>query len=153
MVTKQTQKNGDLALAGELLSNLSGSGGVAWRPGQPSPADSGIYVVRCELQRPRTIQVGRLGTFRFAPGTYLYVGSAQRALVNRLDRHARRRKRRRWHIDYLMEHAAFSGAAVLPQAPKADECRIAHVLRRRLRMPATGFGASDCQCRTHLFRQ
>ncbi len=52
----------------------------------------------------RSIKVGALGNLPFAAGLYAYVGSARGRSVtlgHRLIRHMRRRKVRRWHIDYL----------------------------------------------------
>jgi sugar fermentation stimulation protein A len=133
-----------------LAEDLPGVGWQFWTPGQLLATDCGIYVALYELHRPRRIQVGRLGRFRFEPGTYCYVGSAQRALTARLERHARRLKPKRWHIDYLAVHARFAQALVLPEAGKARECEIARALARQYATPVPGFGAPDCPCYSHL---
>ena len=134
-----------------LVDQLPGSGWEPWVPGQPLATDRGIYVAFYELHRPRRIQVGRLGRFRFEPGTYCYVGSAQRGLTARLERHARPLKPKRWHVDYLAVHARFVQALVLPATGKAQECETARALARQYATPVPGFGASDCSCYSHLF--
>jgi sugar fermentation stimulation protein A len=110
----------------------------------------GVYIAVFELPADRTIRVGRLGRFRFAAGVYLYVGSAQRNMDARLARHARRRKVRRWHIDYLSAHARMLGA-IVRAGPKRLECGLARELAARFAQPVPRFGASDCRCPSHLF--
>jgi len=112
--------------------------------------NSGVYLAIFRLSRTRTIAIGRLGRFTFQRGHYLYVGSAQRNLQARLARHGRRRKPKRWHIDYLSAKAPLVGALVL-RGPKSWECRLAAILAKRYLRPIARFGASDCRCGGHLF--
>ena len=117
---------------------------------------SGLYVLLLRLKAARRLKVGRLGPLDFRPGWYAYVGSAQRNLLARLRRHARRRKAVHWHIDRLTREAAVVGAWLFP-APKSAECRLAAALAAAgERVPAggrvAGFGASDCRCGGHLVR-
>ncbi len=117
---------------------------------RPFP-QTGVYIALFRLSRPRRISVGRLGIIAFAAGMYAYVGSAQRNVQARLDRHARRRKPMRWHIDYLSVRAEMIGAIVI-EGPKSLECRLAAALARNGGEPVGGFGCTDCRCRSHLFR-
>jgi sugar fermentation stimulation protein A len=110
----------------------------------------GTYISVFALSRRRRIQVGKLGRFWFEPGLYLYVGSAQRILSARLERHARRSKPLRWHIDYLSVRAAMIGAMIVP-GPRERECELAGELRHMYELAVPGFGASDCGCGGHLF--
>ncbi|MBN1341478.1 MAG: DUF123 domain-containing protein [Phycisphaerae bacterium] len=117
--------------------------------------DSGVYRLWIELRRDSTIIVGRLGRFTLTSGTYVYVGSARRNLSWRIERHRRRRKRLRWHIDYLLAlpHAEIWRVETRPWRPGA-ECRWARGTRRDGGgIVAAGFGASDCHggCGAHLF--
>jgi len=112
--------------------------------------DGGVYVAVFYLPQSREIVVGWLGRFRFHQGTYLYAGSAQRGLSARLERHSRRDKPLRWHIDYLAREADMLGAIVLP-GPREQECRVASSLAGIFARPVKGFGASDCNCDGHLF--
>jgi sugar fermentation stimulation protein A len=113
-------------------------------------SDSGVYIVVFRLLRRRCIRVGRLGQFLFEPGFYFYVGSAQRNLFSRLARHARRRKRLHWHIDYLSCRATMIGATIVP-GPRRRECELAKELSGRFDLAVPRFGASDCRCPGHLF--
>ena len=112
--------------------------------------ERGIYVVRVVLPRSVTIPVGAQGPVRFEAGSYLYVGSAARGLPQRVGRHFRRHKPLRWHIDYLTAHAPATLAWAWPQGV-VSECAVAGALARHFEAVA-GFGASDCRCRSHLFR-
>lgn len=112
---------------------------------------SGVYIALFELRRTCEIRVGQLGTIAFRPGLYAYVGSAQRNLRARLERHARRHKPLRWHIDYLSMRAQMIGALVFAGA-KERECRLARRLTEVGAETVPGFGCSDCRCHSHLFR-
>lgn len=78
------------------------------------------------------------------------MGSAQRNLQARLERHGRRDKKLRWHLDYLSTCATMLGAIMIPGA-KNRECEIAAELGRLYQRPIRNFGASDCRCGGHLF--
>ena len=118
----------------------------------------GTYVLALRLEAPRDISIGRLGTFRFPAGWYLYVGSAfgPGGLDARLGRHWRRfasGKRAHWHLDYLREQALWGGAWGC-DSPQRLECAWAAVLHRLpgAEVVVPRFGASDCRCRAHLVR-
>jgi sugar fermentation stimulation protein A len=113
-------------------------------------SERGVYIAVFRLLRRRRIRVGRLGQFLFEPGYYFYVGSAQKNLSARLDRHARRRKPLRWHIDYLSCRATMIGAVIVP-GPRRRECKLAEELSARFKRVVPRFGASDCRCPGHLF--
>ncbi|MEE9584935.1 MAG: GIY-YIG nuclease family protein [Candidatus Brocadiales bacterium] len=120
-----------------------------------STFNGGIYLLVAELKRGCSLSVGRLGRHFFPKGFYLYVGSAQTNLVQRLRRHLAENptgKRPHWHIDYLLAHARIRyiwGFA----APKEWECRLGRRLAglSGLEIPLNGFGSSDCHCDTHLY--
>jgi Uri superfamily endonuclease len=118
-----------------------------------SRAARGTYALLIQLRQDATLRVGRLGTFRFPAGYYVYVGSAlgSGGLKARLARHRRRQKTVHWHIDYLLAHADIVGIRV-DQSGQRLEC---HWARALLSMPAAqvvapGLGASDCACPSHL---
>jgi Uri superfamily endonuclease len=113
-----------------------------------------LLILRLGTHQHR-LQVGRLGRFDFAPGYYLYVGSAFGAggLQARLNHHWRQVKTRpHWHIDYLRAHAdlveIWSACCPVPLEQVWGE-----LLRQRddLAMPIPGFGASDTPLSAHLF--
>ncbi|MCP4261744.1 MAG: GIY-YIG nuclease family protein [Planctomycetes bacterium] len=112
--------------------------------------DTGIYIVVFDMLKDRTIRVGRLGRFRFHKGVYFYIGSAQRDLSSRIERHNRKKKTLRWHIDYLSTKAEMLGAITIP-GPRELECQLAKKLSGMFELAMPGFGASDCRCGGHLF--
>jgi len=112
--------------------------------------ESGVYIAVFNVSKGRTIRVGRLGQLRFSQGVYFYVGSAQRNLSARLERHSRKKKPLHWHIDYLSAKSDMLGAIIIPGQRK-HECEIAKELGKMFEMAVPGFGASDCRCGGHLF--
>jgi len=120
---------------------------------------SGIYHLLIYLEKEQEIVIGKLGTFQFPAGYYVYTGSALNGLEGRIARHRRKRKRLHWHIDYLLQHEK----KLRPwRADIADV--VTHVTTEKLecfynskvmRLPgariiAPRFGASDCKCEAHL---
>jgi Uri superfamily endonuclease len=112
---------------------------------------NGIYSLEISLSKGANIRVGALGNVYFREGSYMYVGSAQRNLEKRVQRHLRKEKKLFWHIDYFLssEHAKIE-KVFFRQADKLAECEIAQELGRRGE-PVPWFGCSDCRCQSHLF--
>lgn len=101
-----------------------------------------------------TLAVGALGDRALDAGTYWYVGSARGpGGFARLDRHrevaAGERDVRHWHVDYLLGHPAATVAGDVRSHGADVECAVAAHLRER-GSPVPGFGASDCDCASHL---
>ncbi len=111
----------------------------------------GNYILVSELKENSNITVGKLGTFLFPRGFYLYFGSAQNGLEQRVARHLRSNKTYHWHVDYLLQHSKVVkvwGAVT----PNRLECYLAS---STLTIPGfetgvRGFGSSDCRCTSHL---
>jgi sugar fermentation stimulation protein A len=112
--------------------------------------NSGLYIALFHLHRGLRLRVGALGKFRFWPGVYLYVGSAQRNLAARVERHGRKNKPLRWHIDYLSAKATMLGAVLVPGS-RRRECGLPQQVATLFGRVIPGFGASDCGCGGHLF--
>lgn len=116
----------------------------------------GTYILILQLERPVSgLQVGRLGRFDFAAGSYLYVGSAfgPGGLAARLAYHGRRHKPRpHWHIDYLRAEAILHEAWTVA-GPERYECAWCQALSERpeLTAPVPRFGARDTGCYAHLY--
>ena len=112
----------------------------------------GVYILTLHLEKLVTLAVGRLGTFEFPQGYYMYIGSAMGGFAGRINRHLRRKKRMRWHIDYLLEEAELLWIDLYETTDNKDEC----ALNRKVadlpgaREVCRGFGASDCKCHSHL---
>jgi Uri superfamily endonuclease len=112
----------------------------------------GVYVLVISVGKNISVNVGALGGVNFEKGLYAYVGSAQKNLEKRIERHLRRGKRKFWHIDYLLDNDAVEVVKVFyKEARKTGECKIATKLCR-MGVAATNFGCSDCKCASHLFR-
>ena len=109
----------------------------------------GSYVLLLHLPEARTIIIGRLGDIHFRSGYYAYVGSAMGGFRARLNRHLQQVGRPHWHIDYLRDKASVTGI-FLAESEQRHECAIANSFEEQLD-GITGFGASDCRCRSHLF--
>ncbi|MFQ6673420.1 MAG: DUF123 domain-containing protein [Fidelibacterota bacterium] len=117
--------------------------------------EEGTYQLILDIAKETKVTVGALGTFDFSPGTYIYTGRAKRGLQARLHRHALRRKRRHWHIDYLTTHPGIQllNAAVISRHPGAECTENRKLLKNKSnRVPVRGFGSSDCRngCPGHL---
>ena len=106
------------------------------------------YQLLIDVARPLRLVIGRLGTFEFAAGRYVYTGSAKRALEARIARHLRQHKTLRWHIDYLLAAPGVRVTGVVRS--RRAECAENRTVRGSI--PAPGFGASDCRagCGAHL---
>ena len=116
------------------------------------PACKGAYILILRLRDPLRIRVGSLGVVEFDRGYYAYVGSAMGpgGVRARLCRHIRGREARRWHIDYLREHADVAYYLYTCEGP--PERVIAERCRRLLEPGPRGFGSSDDPVNsTHLF--
>jgi Uri superfamily endonuclease len=91
----------------------------------------------------------------FPAGDYIYVGSAfgPGGLRTRLGRHLRGDGHPHWHIDTLRAAASVVGY-VFAIADQPVECRWSQALAAlpQARIPAPGFGSSDCRsgCQAHL---
>jgi Uri superfamily endonuclease len=117
--------------------------------------NGGVYLLVLHLPEPRTLTAGALGRRDFPAGWYQYVGSAHGpgGLDARLRRHRSLDKRMRWHVDYIRAAAEWVEAWTAP-LPADCECEWARRLMEssEAQVPVYDFGASDCQCASHLVR-
>ena len=113
----------------------------------------GSYILGIEVSGSIEIEVGALGEINFEEGTYVYVGSAQNGIEQRVSRHLREDKKLHWHIDYLLNHKNVEVERVYYRETeeKEEECRIAERISE-FSKPVKNFGCSDCDCQSHLFR-
>ena len=103
--------------------------------------------------RDLKIRVGSLGVVGFRRGYYVYVGSGQRYLEKRIQRHKKRVKKVKWHIDYLTTNSDVRVVeAAAYDLPKKYECILADMLRGMGFKPVKGFGSTDCKCISHLYQ-
>jgi len=113
------------------------------------PNQKGVYALIVEVPEEKFITVGKLGGYLFEPGFYAYIGSAQRGLRVRFKRHLNKKKKKHWHIDYLLDETILQ-AGIFSITADRIECQVAQKLGTRL-FSIPGFGVSDCTCESHLF--
>jgi Uri superfamily endonuclease len=114
----------------------------------------GVYQLRLRVSVTIRVRVGRLGRFTFPPGMYVYTGRAARGLRARVLRHVTGARTRHWHIDYLLARGDVHVERVeLVSDDPVDECAANRRVGAAGRVPAPGFGSSDCKagCGTHLW--
>ncbi len=109
----------------------------------------GSYLLIIKLENDNIIPIGKLGEIPFKKGFYVYVGSALNGLEQRIQRHMRKNKKIHWHIDYFLKHARIINVWCKENTFR-EECIIANELDVHL-SSITGFGCSDCNCKSHLF--
>ncbi|MFC1537592.1 GIY-YIG nuclease family protein [Gemmatimonadota bacterium] len=99
------------------------------------------------------LSIGKLETFTFPSGIYIYTGSARGGggLYPRLKRHLAGPDKLHWHIDYLSVKAVNKSFYVV-RTEKPLECELNRAVASLpgSRIVAPGFGSSDCRCRSHL---
>ena len=100
------------------------------------------------IKKDVTVSVGALGPQFFKSGVYVYTGSAKRGMERRIARHLKKRKPKRWHIDYLTTHRHVEIVEV--RRFDDDECTVNQQVDGSV--VVAGFGASDCKrgCVSHL---
>ena len=116
------------------------------------PAAGGTYTLLIELPTAATVEVGALGAVDLQAGGYAYTGSALgTGGFSRVDRHRRiadgEHDVRHWHIDYLLGQPSTRIIDVTRSYGADIECAVAGRLPSG---PVDGFGASDCDCGSHL---
>ena len=119
-------------------------------PAVSAGTDAGNYLILLELKKSCSIEAGSLGNLLMEQGWYVYSGSARRNLSARIARHQRKEKKKHWHIDYLAPCAETIKA--LPIITLRNiECNLAADLEALGGRGISGFGCSDCRCKSHLF--
>jgi sugar fermentation stimulation protein A len=121
------------------------------------PPEPGTYTLILRVLEPLDLAVGALGVRYFPKGLYSYTGSALGSTQNlrtRVARHLRTVKKRRWHIDYLLDHAQVLGVVYCVDHRRL-ECSVVQALGRKAdaEVVVEGFGSSDCPhgCSAHLY--
>ena len=108
----------------------------------------GTYILLIELPRGVHLKVGARGILAFPQGFYAYCGSAMGGIGARINRHLRREKKIRWHVDYLLEKGRVKRVIYAPTHERL-ECQLAQRLGEVFHS-FPGFGSSDCHCPSHL---
>jgi len=113
----------------------------------------GAYLLFLNVKRNIRIRVGGLGLINLRSGYYVYVGSALASLEKRIERHFRKTKKLRWHIDYLTSDRNVNVEfAIAISSDSRIECSLSEEIARYA-VPVAGFGKGDCsRCSSHLYR-
>jgi len=118
------------------------------------PTSKGTYLLFLSNTKSQKINIGKQRDFLFPSGLLVYVGSALGAggLRGRISHHLRVNRKCYWHIDYLLQKMPVYQVLYI-ENPSRLEHEWAMLLERipELNIPMKRFGASDCQCASHLF--
>ena len=118
------------------------------------PSSKGTYLLFLSNTKSQKINIGKQGGFLFPPGLLDYVGSAfgSGGLRGRISHHLRIKRKCHWHIDYLLQKMPVYQVLYI-EKPSRLEHEWAMLLERipKVNIPMKRFGASDCQCASHLF--
>lgn len=117
------------------------------------PSSSGTYALTLYVKKDCRINTGKLGELQIIKGYYIYIGSAfgPGGLKARIERHLKKTKKLRWHIDYLRKVSEIVDIKYSTDKEKL-ECKWAAKLAENGEItPFKGFGSSDCKCFSHLF--
>ena len=113
----------------------------------------GTYALVFKSVSNQQINVGKLGRFHLRPGFYLYIGSAfgPGGLKARISHHTGISSHPHWHIDSLRSILLLKEVWYTVGAER-HEHRWAAIISglKGATIPIAGFGATDCNCRTHL---
>ena len=119
----------------------------------------GSYILVIYNKKGKEIRIGALKNIFFPKGYYFYVGSGMgnigsSTLLNRVKRHLlnQSEKKIHWHIDYLLANSTsiITKVYLIPSV-EPSECFIAQEISNCSDNIIENFGASDCNCRSHLF--
>ncbi|MFX1296399.1 MAG: DUF123 domain-containing protein [Promethearchaeota archaeon] len=122
--------------------------------------NQGVYALIIKNNKDQQIQIGKLGTFLFLEGMYIYIGSAlgktSTNLEHRLKRHLSSSKKLFWHIDFLLNAADIKiSAFIYAYTQEQKECSLSTSISQLedAQILISNFGASDCKknCGSHLF--
>ena len=113
----------------------------------------GTYVLVLKSVHDQRIEIGKLGRCHIRPGFYLYIGSAfgPGGLKARISHHTRISSLPHWHIDYLRSILHLKEVWYTVDAERYEH-RWADIISglKGAMVPISGFGATDCSCKTHL---
>jgi Uri superfamily endonuclease len=115
--------------------------------------ESGTYALVFRSAQVSEASIGRLGVLPISRGYYVYVGSAfgPGGVYARVARHVSHSPRRHWHVDYLWPTLRV-GEVWYSHDSARREHQWARVLMHSMKasVPLPRFGASDCDCESHL---
>lgn len=111
------------------------------------PTDK-LYAIFLKIDEDIDLSVGKHGEFHFPKGMYVYIGSAKRNLVKRLERHISIDKKKRWHFDYIRPYGTI--IKIITYDERLTECELAQNFLEKGKVIARKMGSTDCSCSTHF---
>lgn len=109
------------------------------------------YILFIRIKRYIKARIGARGVEEFAAGYYMYIGSGKKNLMERIKRHLKMRKKKFWHIDYILTKKDVSIIDIFV-SEKTESQIVNRVLNLNSVKPFDRrFGASDTVNITHLF--
>ena len=137
----------------EAIRALVPESGELHRSAEMLLSDPGGYLLLLDLQTQLAARIGNRPV-DLPAGLYIYAGSARGpgGVRARLGRHLRGDGKKRWHIDQVTAHA--NGRAGFDYSG-LTECELIERLWGSgfFRLPAAGFGSSDCRtCKSHFLQ-
>jgi Uri superfamily endonuclease len=116
--------------------------------------NAGVYQIFIEVDQECTISIGKLGSFVFPKGKYIYTGRARKNLSQRINRHYRSDKKYFWHIDYFLSDERVKITDISIKSDNFnDECvENKKIIGSNSTIVVDKFGSTDCKnnCGAHL---
>lgn len=118
-------------------------------------SNCGIYILEIFVPKCFSPGIPKFKKNKINYGFYYYVGSAQKNLRQRIERHLNKNKIIHWHIDHITaaEKNKIESVFIFENHEKNFECTLAAELEMiyELKHPLNKFGNSDCRsCKSHL---
>ncbi len=114
--------------------------------------DKGNYCLVIKMEEDSNIKIGAKGSIFFSKGYYVYVGSALNILSKRIERHISKKKKKHWHVDYLLLNKnADLKEVIYTYCTEKIECQISDKINKKSDANIEHFGCSDCNCESHLY--
>lgn len=114
--------------------------------------DKGNYCLIIHMLSDSKIKIGAKGFMSFKSGYYVYVGSALNSFSKRIERHVSDKKKKHWHVDYLLlNNNTIIEEVIYTYCSKKIECDISNKINKCTDDYIEVFGCSDCNCSSHLY--
>lgn len=114
----------------------------------------GTYALILSLDKAIQIEIGKLGSYKFKTGFYVYVGSAfgNGGLQSRLTYHLNISKNPHWHIDYFRKYSKIKRIWFSQKDARMEhEWANIFLIMSDKNIKINKFGSSDCLCDSHFF--
>lgn len=111
----------------------------------------GIYLLLLQKRKESNMKIGKLGSIHLEKGLYLYVGSAKGGFYKRVKRYLKKKRNKKWHIDYLLDDCELLAIILIPLESLSEE-EVVKRLEKISKPYVHGFGSSDSKAPSHLLK-